>query len=280
MLQVRPELLVICEAADGSEAVRKAEELKPDLILLDIGLPKLNGIEAARQIRELVPESKILVLSQESLAIVAQEVLRLGVSGYVVKSHAGRELLPAIEAVLQGRQFVSAGLEDCDSLREEAKSNLSFHFEFDAENKIVQAKFHGPVTDESIKDFYQTRNLNGCCYRFPRQYRRFLWRHIVSRDKGCNPRISGIAPGGSYDFAPSRHRGPEYSYFWFGATVSDDRKSNATQYPHCPEFTSGFCFARSRHAQLPSDEPQIPNLTPTNESSGMRRNRNAARQRE
>jgi DNA-binding NarL/FixJ family response regulator len=105
-----PELQIICEASDGLEAVRKAEELKPDLILLDIGLPKLNGIQAARQIRKLAPSSKILFLSQESSADVVQEALDLGAMGYVVKAHAGSELLPAVDAVRQGRRFVSAGL--------------------------------------------------------------------------------------------------------------------------------------------------------------------------
>jgi CheY-like chemotaxis protein len=101
---------VICEASDGSEAVQKAEELRPNLILLDIGLPKLNGLEAARQIRKLAPESKILFLTQESSADVVQEALSLGALGYVVKAHAGTELLAAVQAVLQGKQFVSSGL--------------------------------------------------------------------------------------------------------------------------------------------------------------------------
>jgi DNA-binding NarL/FixJ family response regulator len=110
LLHARPELQVICEVWDGSEAVQKAEELKPDLILLDIGLPKLNGIEAARQIRQLSPESKVLFLSQESSADVVQEALKSGGLGYVVKAHAGTELLAAVEAVLQGRRFVSRDL--------------------------------------------------------------------------------------------------------------------------------------------------------------------------
>jgi DNA-binding NarL/FixJ family response regulator len=105
-----PEFQIICEASDGLDAVQKAEELKPDLILLDIGLPKLNGIQAARQIRKLAPSSKILFLSQESSADVAQEALDVGAMGYVVKAHAGSELLAATEAVCQGRRFVSVGL--------------------------------------------------------------------------------------------------------------------------------------------------------------------------
>jgi DNA-binding NarL/FixJ family response regulator len=112
MLENGSELKVICEASDGLEAVRKAEELKPDLIVLDIGLPSLNGIEAARRIRELAPASKILFLSQESSADVVQGALSLGALGYVVKAHAGSELLPAVDAVLRGRQFVSSGVKD------------------------------------------------------------------------------------------------------------------------------------------------------------------------
>ena len=104
----RADLQVICEVADGLEAVQKAEELKPELILLDIGLPTLNGIEAARQIRKLAPDSKIIFLTQESSADVVQEALSLGASGYVVKTRAGSELLAAVEAVLLEKQFVSS----------------------------------------------------------------------------------------------------------------------------------------------------------------------------
>jgi hypothetical protein len=78
--------------------------------LLDIGLPKLNGFEAARRIRKIAPESKILFLTQESSADVVQEALSLGALGYVVKARAGTELLAAVQAVLQGKQFVSSGL--------------------------------------------------------------------------------------------------------------------------------------------------------------------------
>jgi len=102
--------LEIFEVGDGLEAVRKAEELRPDLILLDIGLPSLNGIAAARRILKLIPESKILFVSQESSALVVQEALGVGALGYVVKMQAGIELLPAVEAALRGKQYVSSGL--------------------------------------------------------------------------------------------------------------------------------------------------------------------------
>src|SRR5271168_4002216 len=111
-LAKRPDLQIVGEASDGLEAVQKAEELQPDLIVLDIGLPTLNGIEVARRIRKLCPECKILFMSQGSSADVAQEAFSLGALGYVVKAHAGSELLAAVEAVCQGRQFVSKGLPD------------------------------------------------------------------------------------------------------------------------------------------------------------------------
>ncbi|HWY60117.1 MAG TPA: response regulator [Terriglobales bacterium] len=106
----RQELQIVGEASDGLEAVHKAEELQPDLIVLDIGLPILNGIVAARQIRSLSPRSKILFVSQESSADIAQEAFTLGALGYIVKAYAGNELLPAVDAVLSNRRFISSGL--------------------------------------------------------------------------------------------------------------------------------------------------------------------------
>lgn len=101
---------IICEVSDGLEAVHAAEELQPDLILLDIGLPTLNGIEAARRISKLCPNSKLLFLSEESSVHVVREALRIGALGYIVKKSAGREVVAAIDAVRQGKQFVSNGL--------------------------------------------------------------------------------------------------------------------------------------------------------------------------
>jgi DNA-binding NarL/FixJ family response regulator len=107
-----PKLHVIGEASDGLEAVLRAEELQPDLIVLDIGLPTLNGLEVARRIRKLSPESKILFISQESSADLVREALDLGAFGYLVKVHAGSELLAAVEAVAEGRQYLSGVLAD------------------------------------------------------------------------------------------------------------------------------------------------------------------------
>jgi DNA-binding NarL/FixJ family response regulator len=109
-LQTNPQLRIVKEACDGADAVQQAQELQPDLILLDIGLPTLNGIEAARRIRKVSPASKILFVSENRSADIAEETLSTGACGYVIKSDAERELLPAIEAILAGKRFVSACL--------------------------------------------------------------------------------------------------------------------------------------------------------------------------
>jgi CheY-like chemotaxis protein len=103
-------LRIIGEARDGLEAVQIAQQLQPDLILLDIGLPTLNGIEAALRIREVSPKSRILFVSENRSREIAEAALRTGARGYVVKTAATSELLPAVEAVLQDKQFVSGSL--------------------------------------------------------------------------------------------------------------------------------------------------------------------------
>jgi len=109
---------MVGEVTDGLEAVQRAEELHPDLIVLDIGLPSLNGIEVARRVRKVSPKSKILFMSQESSADVVAEALRTGARGYVLKTDAGSELLISINAILRGEQFISrrlAGQQSTDN---------------------------------------------------------------------------------------------------------------------------------------------------------------------
>jgi CheY-like chemotaxis protein len=115
-LRKRPDLRVISEASDGLEAVQQAQQLQPDLILLDIGLPTLNGIEATRRIRAASSASKILLVSENRSRDFAEEAFRAGAGGYVVKSDAGSELLPAVNAVLESKRFVSASLAGHDSV--------------------------------------------------------------------------------------------------------------------------------------------------------------------
>jgi DNA-binding NarL/FixJ family response regulator len=110
LLREKPDVQVVSEASDGFEAVRRARELHPDLILMDIGLPGLNGIEAARRIRELAPRSRIVFLTQEGSSEVVEEALSSGALGYVHKPRVATDLFPAVAAVLEGKQFVSNGL--------------------------------------------------------------------------------------------------------------------------------------------------------------------------
>jgi len=110
MIQQRSDLTLLAEAQNGLEAVRQAEMLQPDMILLDIGLPVLNGIEAARQITKVASTARIIFLTQESSPEIVDEALALGACAYVNKTQAGTDLLPAVEAVAEGGTFVSTGL--------------------------------------------------------------------------------------------------------------------------------------------------------------------------
>jgi two-component system nitrate/nitrite response regulator NarL len=115
ILQIRPGLRVVAEIADGLEAVQEAKELQPDLVLLDIGLPNLNGLEAANRIRQVAPSAKILFLTQNNDKDIVRAALSSGAQGYVLKTDAGSELLPAVAGVLGGDDFVSSGIKGGDS---------------------------------------------------------------------------------------------------------------------------------------------------------------------
>ena len=101
----------VTESADGLEAIAKAIELQPDVVLFDIGLPNLNGIESAKQVRSLVPSAKVVFVTQESSSDLIRATFRLGARGYIDKQQACRDLLPAIDAVLGGQRFVSSTLD-------------------------------------------------------------------------------------------------------------------------------------------------------------------------
>lgn len=109
-LKQHPEFEIIGEISDGLEAVGKAAELYPDLILLDVGLPSLNGMAAARRIREHSPQSKILFVSGDLSPDIVEQALSTGAAGYLVKSDAGRHLLAAVRAVLAGEHYLSSSL--------------------------------------------------------------------------------------------------------------------------------------------------------------------------
>jgi DNA-binding NarL/FixJ family response regulator len=112
-LRKHPELQVVGEVSDGVEAIEKAKGLKPDLILLDIGLPTLNGIEAARRIREVSSASNILFVSENRSPDIVNEALSTGAGGYVLKSDAS-QLFPAVQAIIAGKRFLSTSFAGHD----------------------------------------------------------------------------------------------------------------------------------------------------------------------
>jgi DNA-binding NarL/FixJ family response regulator len=109
MLRAEP-FEIIGEASDGLEAIQLVEQMQPTVVLLDIGLPRLNGIGAGVRIRRVAPDAKILYVSQESDSDIVRAALQLGAFGYVLKSDAARELVEAIHTVVQGKKFISSGV--------------------------------------------------------------------------------------------------------------------------------------------------------------------------
>lgn len=103
-----PEMRVIGRALDGLEAIQKAEQLQPDLILLDVGLPMLNGIEAAAQIKKVAPKAAILFVSESHDPIVVRDALNAGGQGFVLKTKVVQDLRAGIEAALIGERFISS----------------------------------------------------------------------------------------------------------------------------------------------------------------------------
>jgi DNA-binding NarL/FixJ family response regulator len=101
ILQARPHWKIVSEACDGPDAVQKVPDLRPDIVLLDLGLPTLSGIEAARIIRQRCPKSRIIVLTENTDREIRDNAMSTGVSGYVLKSNAAHELLDAIARALR-----------------------------------------------------------------------------------------------------------------------------------------------------------------------------------
>jgi DNA-binding NarL/FixJ family response regulator len=113
-VQARADFELVGEASDGLEALQKAKDLQPDLVVLDIGLPKMSGMEAAAHIRIVAPQAKLIFISLETCSFVVQEAFRLGAHGYIYKLRGLADLVPAIEAVRAGKYFVSRDIDVSD----------------------------------------------------------------------------------------------------------------------------------------------------------------------
>ena len=110
LIEGQPDLVVIAEAGDGETAVRRAVELKPDVVVMDISMPGMNGLVATRKLRQLQPNAAIVTLTRHTDDAYLQELIRAGVSGYVLKQSAPVELLQAIRAAAAGRQYIDSAL--------------------------------------------------------------------------------------------------------------------------------------------------------------------------
>ena len=107
LLSSEPELRVVGEAKDGREAIQCAEQLEPDLILMDLSMPKMNGVEAIREIKNRIPETRVLALTVHKAEEFVLEVLQAGADGYVLKDASSEELVMAIRSVLGGQRYLS-----------------------------------------------------------------------------------------------------------------------------------------------------------------------------
>jgi DNA-binding NarL/FixJ family response regulator len=122
LLSDQPGLEVIGQAVNGRDAVEMAEKLNPDIIIMDIAMPKMNGIEASKKIRKLLPKTKILILSMYSHEHYVHELLEVGVSGYLLKDSSGRDIIKAIDDALKNKIFLSPAIS-----KRVAESTLSSH---------------------------------------------------------------------------------------------------------------------------------------------------------
>jgi DNA-binding NarL/FixJ family response regulator len=110
LIDGQPDMTVISEASDGETAVQRAVELKPDVIVMDVSMPGMNGLVATRKLKQLQPRAAIITLTRHSDDAYLQELLRAGVSGYVLKQSAPTELLQAIRAAARGGQYLDSAL--------------------------------------------------------------------------------------------------------------------------------------------------------------------------
>jgi two-component system, NarL family, response regulator NreC len=153
LLEKSPRVSVIGEAADGRDAVRLASELNPDIIVMDIAMPLLNGIDATTQITARFPDVKVIILSMYSDESYVLRALSAGAKGYLLKDSAETDILPAVQAVAQGRPFFSPSitrtlLEEYLESKKKSKLEDSYDLLTDREKEVLQLIAEGKTNKE------------------------------------------------------------------------------------------------------------------------------------
>ena len=159
LLEGEPHLRVVGEAENGREAVEKVEELKPDIVLMDIAMPMLNGIEATRQIRKICPQTKVIILSMHSHDRYISELFGLGASGYLLKSSTGTDIIKAIHAALKNETYLSPSIshkviEDYISLKKKSPQEDLYNRLSNREREVFQMIAEGRSTKEISQILY------------------------------------------------------------------------------------------------------------------------------
>jgi two-component system response regulator NreC len=159
LLEQEPDLQVVGEAADGREAVKKATELKPDLVLMDIAMANLNGLEATRQIKKVLPETKIIMVTMHKNEEYILQSFQAGASGYILKEGAVEELVNAIRSIHQDKSFLSPTISKTliDAyLRkmETGKTETPFDLLTDREREVLQLIAEGYTNREVAKSLF------------------------------------------------------------------------------------------------------------------------------
>ena len=153
VLEERPDWVVVAEAGNGRDAVKQAEELKPDVAILDVAMPLLNGIEATRQIVRRSPATRVLVLTMHSDEAYVNQILKAGATGYLLKDSADVDLIQAVAAVSQGKSFFSPGVARLmldDYVRQLADKGITDRYESlsEREREIFQLIAEGKANKE------------------------------------------------------------------------------------------------------------------------------------
>ena len=155
LLSDQPGLEVVGQAVNGREAVEMAEKLNPDVIIMDIAMPKMNGIEASKKIRKLLPRTKILILSMYSHEHYIHELLEVGVSGYLLKDSSGRDIIKAIDDALKNKTFLSPAIS-----KRMAEITLSSHKSTSREERFKLLSNREREVFQLIAEGHSTRTIS------------------------------------------------------------------------------------------------------------------------